>query len=461
MYDLLILNAQLCDHNEILPVNIAVKNGKIAELLSPEAELPDAVEVLDIHNKLLMPGMIDMHFHCRVPGHSEREDFDTATMAASHGGITMLVEMPIAKPSPHDAETFQNRVDYASERAVIDFAFYGAGATQDADKAMTLARKGAIGYKLFLHQPPAGREDEFCDLCAPTNKALFRSLDANAATGLITCVHAEDDGVISALCEKYREEDHSTYEIQMKTRPAGAEELAVYNAAVISKLTGARLHICHVSSADAADAIRFLKLKNPNLTAETCPHYMLMDTAEMQEHGTLAKVNPPLRDAANRAGLIEGLKDGTLDAISSDHAPFLLREKDVADFLAAPSGMPGIEFFGPSLWDAADKGLFSYPELVRLTSEVPAKLLGIYPQKGTLSVGSDADFVIVDPTGFWKPQETELFTKSHDACAPYLTKEFKGRLLATYVRGRQVYDGEKNTASRGYGRFIPGRLYEG
>ena len=181
----------------------------------------------------------------------------------------------------------------------------------------------------------------------------------------------------------------------------------------------------------------------------------------MQEHGTLAKVNPPLRDAANRAGLIEGLKDGTLDAISSDHAPFLLREKDVADFLAAPSGMPGIEFFGPSLWDAADKGLFSYPELVRLTSEVPAKLLGIYPQKGTLSVGSDADFIIVDPSGFWKPQEAELFTKSHDACAPYLTKEFKGRLLATYVRGRQVYDGEKITASRGYGRFIPGRLYEG
>lgn len=460
MFDLLILNAQLCDNNRILPVNLAIKDGKIAELLSPETELPEALEILDIHHNLLMPGMIDMHFHCRVPGHSEREDFDTATMAASHGGVTMLVEMPIAKPSPHDTETFQNRVDYASERAVIDFAFYGAGATQDVTKAMTLAKKGAIGYKLFLHQPPVGREDEFCDLCAPNNNALYKSLDANSSTGLITCVHAEDDGVISALCEKYKGEDLSSYKIQMKTRPAEAEVLAVYNAAVISQITGARLHICHVSSREAEEAISYLKEKNPNLTAETCPHYILMDTDEMKEHGTLAKVNPPLRDEYNRQGLILGLKDGTLDVISSDHAPFLLKEKNVSNFLTAPSGMPGIEFFGPTLWDAVDKGFFSYPEIVHYASEVPAKLLDIYPRKGTLTVGSDADFIIVDPNASWEPTEAELFTKSHDSCAPYLTKQFHGKLLATYVRGKKVYEDGAIKAPKGYGKFIPGKLYE-
>ena len=448
-YDLVFAGGTVITAGETLKTNICVSGDKV---VAWENDVPEADTVIDCRDLLITAGAVDMHFHCRTPGRSEREDFDSATKAAAHGGVTTLTEMPIAKPSPHDAATLRGRIEHASRLAVADFAFYGAGATMNADTARELAREGVVGFKMFLHEAPKGREDEFNGLCAPSSAEILRSLEANAATGLMTAVHAEDDGFIRELSQKWQGEKALHWQAQLESRPPEAEELAVCSVALAARYTGAKAHICHVSSKQAAEAVGFMQSQGCPITAETCPHYLLMDTESMVKFGTLAKVNPSLRTADHRQGLLRALKQGILTAIASDHAPFLKAEKGV-DFLKAPGGMPNIEFFGPALWNSVHEGLWTWNELAKWTSEVPAKLLGLYPRKGNIFPGADADIILVDPNGTWNPTLDDLYTKSRESATPLLGK-YHSKLIATYVRGKQVYNVDEGiTVSEGYGSW--------
>lgn len=448
-YDLVFVNGSVVTASETIKTNICISGDKV---VAWEKEIPAADTVIDCRNLLVMAGAVDMHFHCRTPGRSEREDFDSATKAAAHGGVTTITEMPIAKPSPHDVPSLRHRIEHASQLAVADFAFYGAGATMNPGTAMDLAREGVVGFKIFLHEAPKGREDEFNGLCAPTSAEVLRSLETNALTGLLTAVHAEDDGIIRELSGKWGGEKSLDWHAQLESRPPEAEELAVCCVALAARRTGAKAHICHVSSKQAAEAIGFLQSQGCPITAETCPHYLLMDTESMVRFGTSAKVNPSLRTAEHREGLLKALKQGILCTVASDHAPFLKAEKGI-DFLKAPGGMPSIEFFGPALWNGVHAGLWNWNDLAKWTSEVPAKLLGLYPKKGNLYPGGDADIILVDPNGTWNPTLDELFTKSRESATPLL-REYRSKLLGTYVRGKQVYDIDKGiTVNEGYGEW--------
>ncbi len=459
MVDVIVKNGLVIDRGEKTTAHLAIKDGKVVAWLQNPDDM-QAKEVIDCAGKYILPGIVDMHFHCRVPGKSEREDFDTATMAASKGGVTMFVEMPIAKPSPHNAETFKNRVDYAADKAVIDYAFYGAGAMRNEEAAAELARAGAIGYKMFLHAMPSGREDEFHGLCAVNNEEVFESLQANGKTGLITCVHAEDDGYIKALTKIHDKGDDNTFLEHFATRVPEAEELAILTSGLIAKGAGAKLHICHVSSAEGADAVAYLKEKGIDITAESCPHYLFGDEKMLTHFGTYAKVNPPVRGQDHQDALLAALYNGVLDAIASDHAPFLPEEKEVKDFLKAPSGMPIVELFGPVVFDQVMKGNMGWEEAIEWLSANPAKLLNVYPQKGTLAVGADADFLIFDPNQDTVVDVDKALTRSKGSMYPFHHKVYKGLIDATYVRGVKVYADGAIHAPRGHGNFIPGKGYQ-
>lgn len=454
MFDLIIADGKIVTTGGIVKKNIAIKDGKVAKIFN-DGEAVSAKETISASEKLIFPGIVDMHFHCRVPGNSEREDFDTATMAASHGGVTTLIEMPICRNSPCTVEALKTRVDYAAERAVIDFGFYGAGATKDEATAMALAEAGVVGFKFFLHSAPKGREDEFQGLCATNNAEVLKSLRANGKTGLITCVHPEDDGFIKGMVESLKEVE-GNYHDQVNTRIPETEELALLSVGLIGKTVGARVHGCHLSSLNAVRALHYLKECGSEITAETCPPYMFMSEASMAKHGTYAKVNPPLKTEIHQKELIKAVKDGTICAVASDHAPFLPEEKQTEDFLNAPSGMPSVEFLGPQMLDKCIEGVFDYTVIPRTMSEAPAKLLGIYPKKGSLEVGSDADFFIFNPKDQWTVDITKLYTKSRMSNIPFQGKKFNGKIEATYVRGRKVYCNNEILGTSGYGEYVPG-----
>jgi len=455
MFDLIMKNAAVATESGLVRATLGIEDGRVSAWLAPDAAA-QARETVDCGGKYLLPGMVDMHFHCRVPGRSDREDFDTATMSAAKGGVTTIIEMPIAKPSPHDAQTLRNRIAYAEPLAVVDYGFYAAGATRDSAKAAELAEAGAMGFKIFLHAQPKGREDEFHDLCAVGSAELYESLRANAGTGLITCVHAEDDGLIRARTAQFGKGEKNTYLQQMETRPPEAEELAILTAGLAASLAGARLHICHISSENGIRALRYLKNSGGDVTGESCPPYLWLDADLMRVFGSYAKVNPPIRDGRHKTALLSALQDGTLDAISSDHAPFLPAEKEVADFLLAPSGMPGVEFFGPSVIDRVLRGELSLAQAVHFTAASPARLLGLYGKKGTLEVGADADMVLVDPDRDMQADISRSFSKSSKSLYPYHSKIFRGRIDKTFLRGKVVYGDGSILVDRGYGCFLPG-----
>lgn len=458
MYDLLLADAHIATESGIFRGSVAVLHGKVAAWLEPQ-ERPAAQKTIDCGGRYVLPGFVDMHFHCRVPGRSDREDFDTATMCAAKGGITSLMEMPIAKPSPHDAETFRARVEYARDKAVIDYGFYAAGAGGDPERSAELARAGAVGFKLFLHAAPQGREDEFCDLCAADTKNLYRALHANAATGLITCVHAEDDGIIRARTEEYGRGDKNGFRQQFRTRIPEAEEMAILTAGLTAKAAGARLHICHISSGNGIRALEYLKAQGIEATGESCPPYLWMEGDILRKFGAYAKVNPPIRGGKHKVILNGALLNGTLDVISSDHAPFLPEEKEADDFLYAPAGMPSAEFFGPSILDRVVCGKLRMQDAVRLASSAPARLLGL-SGKGTLVPGADADMILFDPQGETRGRIEESFSKSSGSLYPFHDRKYAGRIDAVFVRGSKVYQPNEILQSPGYGRFLPGICYD-
>lgn len=455
MYDLVILNATIINSMDSMELNIGIKDGKVASFFKGMEF--ESKQILDATGKIVLPGFVDMHFHSRVPGNTKREDFDTATMAAASSGVTTLVEMPICNISPNSVANLNTRKEYCEEKAVIDFGFYGAGATKNSKTAKELADAGVLGFKIFLHKAPVGRESEFADLCAIDNSEILKSLIANKESGLITCVHPEDDSLIRGMIDNLDVINHD-YTDHLKSRIPEAEELSVLGIGLMSKITGARVHACHLSSKNSVDAIKYLKkIGVDTITSETCPHYMLFDDEFVKKNGTFAKVNPPIKESYHGKALINALEEDIIDVIASDHAPFLSEEKTTEDFLNAPSGMPSIEFFGPSMLDKCIDGKFSYSFLSKKMSEAPAKLLGLYPQKGCLKVGSDADFVVFDPSKEWVVDINNLYTKSRLSALPFQGMRFKGKIESTYVRGQAVYSYNKILVEEGYGMMVKRR----
>lgn len=435
--------------------DVGVREGTIVALAAP-GSLGSSRRRIDARGLLVMPGIVDTHFHSRAPDHPEREDFASGTAAAAAGGVTTVVEMPISDPACATPEVLEARMELAAREAVVDVGFHAAVGDLDRPRLHEMVAAGAIAFKVMMHAAPAGREASFRGLAIPGDRDLFRALEAVNETGRVLQVHAEHQDLIDLFEGRERAAERSDPAAHVRSRPDVAEAAAVARVGVMNEVVGARVHIVHLSSARALDYVRLFRSRGQAMTAETTPAYLYADGADVRRHGPFVKVNPPLRDESDRHALRAGLDDGTIDLIVSDHAPFLAAEKEPGwhDIWSVGSGIPGVELTGRLLWHEALSGRVALERVVAWTSEGPARIFGLDGRKGHLRVGADADLILFDPEAETVLDTPTFHTRSRDALRHVLGKRCRGAIVSVWSRGRLVADDGGIRAAPGTGRVL-------
>lgn len=453
IYDTLITNGSVVTETSIMALDVAVKDGKIAALLMPGTPA-EAEEVIDATGKFVLPGAVDIHFHCRAPAYPERGDFATETRAAAAGGVTTIFEMPISKPCCATPDIFRARRELGQRDAYVNFALYGAPGLLRREYVQGMADEGAIAYKIFTTGAPAGRDDEFDGLCLPDEEQLWQGLNLVAETGLVCVIHAENNRLLEWFTAQLKAAGRNDPPAHSASRPPMVEALSVAELLTMNQRIGMHMHIAHMTSQAALDVFR--KYKRPGNTAETCPQYLVFTEDDLARVGSYAKINPPLRQQSDQDALWEGLIDGTLLAVTTDHSPFTVEEKERArhDLWKAPPGAPGVEELVLVMMDAALTGRLSVTKAMQLISTNGAKRFGIYPRKGVIAVGSDADVVLYDPTVTTTIDSEKLFSKAKGCDRLYHGKQFRGRVERTLVNGRSVFVNGEIVGQRGWGQFV-------
>ncbi|CAN5498984.1 allantoinase [soil metagenome] len=435
--DLYVRNGHVVTEQGVFQGGVVVKAGKIAQLVQGDADIA-AETTIDLAGRYLLPGLIDAHVHFSEPGRGHWEGFRTGTMAAAAGGITTVIEMPLnATPPTIDAENLRAKQAIAAQEALVDYALWGGLVTNNLDKLDELHRGGVVALKAFLTSTGS-------DFIRIDDDLLYAGLLQARALGTLVGVHAENEWVTRYLMEKLQAAGRKDTAAWGEARPPATELEAIQRVLFWAKETGGQLHIVHVSLADGIQAVALAKQAGVKVTVETCPHYLLFDEDDFARIGPMAKCAPPLRARDEVEALWQRVLQGQVDVIASDHSPCLLEEKERGndDVWLAWGGISGIQTLLPALLtEGVQRRGLSLPALVRMTAANPARIFGLYPHKGTLLPGADADLVILDPHKTWVLTQDNLFYKNpHSAFVGY---EFTGRVEQTIVRGVTVFrDGE-------------------
>ena len=450
MLDLKIVGAQVVSDGRSGPADVGVEGPFIAEV-APPGGLGAARREIDASGLLLIPGAVDAHFHCRAPSHPERATFGSESRAAASSGITTFFEMPISNPPCSTPEAFTARRELGEAESLVDFALYSGAGFSDPARAQAMAECGAIGFKLFTHRPPPERLKEFEGLWAEAPEQIYDCMSAVAQTGLRCAVHAESQPFI----ERFRVDNN---QFGHPARPPMVEAAAVGLVATIARDIGLPAHIVHITSRLATEEVQKAQTLGVDLSAESCPHYLLFDESYIPRFGNFAKVAPPLRPAEDVAFLWEALLDGTLSVVASDHAPFTPQEKAEADFASSGQGIPSLEMLVPTMLTAGLTGRFPLERAIEVMTANPAKLFGIYPRKGTITAGSDADLVLVDPKARWTADSGQFLSRSGGSGKVYDGMEVTGQVLTTICGGRVVF-AEGQVIGQSGGKLIsPSRM---
>ncbi len=419
---LLIKNAHIIGAGEPLDGDILVKDGRISAIGSFEA--PTDCEVIDAQGLVAAPGLIDLHVHLRDPGLTHKEDIISGCKAAAAGGVTGVVAMPNTKPSVDSVET----LEYILEKSK------NASAKVYPVAAVT---KGLSGEELvdFDVLSTAGA-CAFSDDGEPVKTVpfLIEALKASKRSGKPFLAHCEEK---SLALGGLMNEGEISQKLGVKGIPNAAEDIGTAREIAAAMSVGAKVHICHVSTAQSVNIIRAAKAVGAEVTAETCPHYFALTEEKLLSRDADYRMNPPLRTEKDRLAIIEGIIDGTIDAIATDHAPHAESEK--ADFLRAPNGSVGIETsLAAGITYLVKTGAITLEKLIDMMSTVPAKILGV--EGGSLSVGSVADIVLFSETESWTVDPEKLHGKSKNT--PFKGIELFGRVKYTILNGKTVYKDE-------------------
>ncbi len=458
MLDLILKNAKVYLEDRFVEgVSVGVQAGRIAAIAAPEC-MPEGARTLDLTGEYLIPGTIDTHMHVRDPGHTERGTFYTETMAAAAGGVTTILEQPISVPPQHNVEILERRIARAEAQCVVDFAFYGAAGGEYLEDIAQLAADGRIvAYKTFLHAPPEGREQEFQGLTMADDAQLYAGMRELAKTGLFCAFHAENNDMIAANIRRLRAEGRVSPEYHCVSRPTVAEVTSVERILNFVRETGARVEIAHVSCPEVMELLRQAKKDGLPVYVETCPHYLFLTEEDMVKFGPYAKCNPPVRSRAQAEKLWDYINDGTVDYMGSDHSPFLVEEKTrgLKDIFAAAAGFPGADLRLPLMLDAVAEGRTTLEKVVELLSVNPARCFGLYPTKGTIQVGADADFTLFRMDRHTVVDKARNYSHARDIAIPYDGRELKCAVTGTIVRGRAVMrDGVVDETAKAYGHLV-------
>jgi allantoinase len=451
--DLAIKSDKVFIDGRLIDCWIGVKDGIITAI---SKEKLDAEKIINAEGKMVLPGTVDPHVHIRAPGHDERETFKSGTKDAASGGVTTVIEMPISTPPPHSPELVQRRMDIASQEVVVDIAFFGAAGTDCMEDIIPCAKSGIVAFKTFLHEAPPGRKEEFIGLTAPNTGDQYELMERVAQTGVMIGFHTENNDMVNKNIAMLRSEGKTSPLYHGRSRPPVVEIETAAKILLFAEKIGTKVEICHISTPEVVELVNRAKSKGLYVVAETCPHYLFLNENVLEKVGVFAKCNPPLRSEEERLKMWEFVKDGSIDIIGSDHAPYTKEEKERGseDIFTPPAGFPGLSTRLPLLFTAVKEGKIRLDKMVELICENPAKIFGFYPQKGTIAVGSDADFVIFDPDKKDIISKDKMFTKCRDSALVYDGWEVYGKPEKTVVRGKIVFDNGEITVSPGYGEII-------
>ncbi len=441
---LLLQNASYYAAGAMHAGHLLLKGGKVAAIydeLPPDITADTDLQRYDASGKVVLPGCIDTHVHVREPGSPEKEDFLSGTAAALAAGVTTICQMPNVNPVPHDMASLAVTKQAAEDKALCNVAVYAAAGTDNTQEFAALAEDGVCGLKTFL-QPGRPGEPQYITVAQDDGDAeLCALLTAAKSAGLRCFFHCEDYALIGELEQQAHAAGQEDYSFHYKTRPNEAELNAVNRVLAAAAKTGAKVGIVHVSTVAAAEAISAAKRAGVDVTCEVCFHHLFFDDSWLDKFGPYAKCNPPLRSQADAEGLWRFVNDGTVDYLGSDHAPHLLSQKQAGEeqIWLAPSGVAHMEIMLPLLLSAVKAGKLKMERLAELIAENGYKTMGLYPQKGCITPGADADLTVIDPDVTWRFDHRQMQTKAREACRLFDGMELTGRVESTIVKGRPVY----------------------
>jgi dihydroorotase len=440
----------------IVKASVAVDGGKIVAVGS-EASMPKADRTIDAtgQGKLVMPGWIDTHSHFRDPGFTHKEDFESGSRTAAAGGVTLTVDMPNVNPPPNTLERFEAKRADAKKKAIVDYGHNASGVIPD--EIPKLAKAGAFGFKIFQlidvardypHMPGTGIRDE---------GHLFQCFKAISKTGLVCLVHPNNQPIYEVISKEYFERgevDHRGYARQFNSYGSVAILAGISSLIILQRATSVKLHILHVRLGAAWDMVRYARAHGQDITTEVNPSglYLSDKWEAIEKWGPWALGS--YTTAEDSVATWQALNDGTATLIATDHAPHAKSEKEIGwkDMFKAPGGVPCMqEYMGLSL-DAANKGKIALERLIQLCSENVARRFGVFPKKGCIDVGADADLVIADMKLKHTFTQEEVLSKAGYTC--YEGREVQGFPIMTIVRGNIVMENGKVIGKPGNGEFV-------
>ncbi|MCF7822935.1 MAG: dihydroorotase [Candidatus Marinimicrobia bacterium] len=427
---ILIKNAKCVSSQAIIQQDVLLKDGKIVEI--GQIDEKHAEKIIDASHFFLLPGALDPQVHFRDPGMTWKEDLRTGSMAAAAGGVTSFFDMPNTKPSTITLDAMAERKRAAAEKCVVNYNFFIGATNTNLDVLNGV--ENVPGIKIFMGSSTG-------DLLVSDTSDL-EQIFANGSR--LIAVHAEDDDIINAAREIYR--NSRDFNHHQFVRPADAALKSTTLAVELAIKYQRRLHILHLTSLDEVRYLEFQKSKAP-ISAEVCPQHLLLSAPYVYEKlGAYAQMNPPIRDMNHSEALWKGLMDGVIDCIATDHAPHTHEEK-AKPFGEAPSGMPGVETSLPLMLDRANRGLCKLEDVVKWMCEKPVELYRV-KNKGQIKVGFDADLVLVDMQKEKTIENGKLFTKVN--WSPFDGWKTRGWPVKTLVNGQIVFDdGMVNTEVKG------------
>ncbi|MHA6481904.1 allantoinase AllB [Paenibacillus sp. strain BS8-2] len=439
--DTVIRNGKVVLRDEICLMDIGIKDGVIAQLGAPG--LPTGEREIDAKGLVVMPGMIDAHVHLNEPGLGDWEGFETGSAALAAGGVTTYIDMPLNGVPPTVTVTaLRQKLAAAQNRSHVDYALWGGLVPGKLEHLLPLHEAGVIGYKAFMSEPGGPGEDAFARV---DDYTLLEGMKIIATTGKVLALHAESEPIVSKLAEAASREGRTSAADFVSSRPIVAELEAIHRALFYAEETGCAIHIVHVSSAAGIGLIAEARRRGVDVTAETCPHYLVLTDDMLASKGAAAKCAPPLRSAAEQAKLWETIAEGLVQVIASDHSPCPEEMKNAEQFAGAWGGIAGAQ---SSLTLLVGEGHMKrgipLTEISRMVSCEPARRFGLSDRKGEIRIGGDADLVLMDLTASYELKREQLYHKHKHS--PYIGETMLCAVHATISRGRVVYTREAGLA---------------
>lgn len=443
MQSVLIENGKVLRSGRLAKANIVIENGRIKSVGIAEPKQVD--KRVDAKGRLILPGLVDGHAHLHDPAFTNREDFTTGTSAAAAGGVTAVVEMVLSTPVD-TPDRVKAKIEQGKRNSLIDFSLHaGMMNLSNLPNIAPIAGLGVRSFKTFTCKPYYSDDHTLMSLMRETSMQ-----------NSILNVHAEDEQTANENLDRLTAEGRKDPKAHSEWKPNVVEERAVRKVVGFSRALKARLHISHMSTREGVEIVRQNKRLRVRVTAETCPHYLTFTRGDMKKQGPYLKMNPSLKGPKDVQALWAGLRDGTIDIVTSEHAPGERVEKEVGwtDIWKAWGGVPAIETMLPVLLsEGVNKGRIGLTTLQRTCCENPARVFGLYPRKGVIQKGADADLVIVDLKAKRKVRAEALHYKV--GWTPYEGWTLKGWPILTVRRGEILYEDEQVVGKPGVADFLP------